>query len=67
MAYSETQVEVVPCQLSQQRSKLQASVSKSLFDLKKLLKSQDENYDGPSSDDVESDVTTERASDSCDT
>ena len=39
----------------------------SLFDFEKLFKPQDENHDGPSSDDFDFDATQERASDSCDT
>ena len=39
----------------------------SLFDFEKLFKPQEENSDGPSSDDFDFDATQERASDSCDT
>ena len=54
-------------QLSQQRTKLQAAISRSLAEIEKLFKPQDENADGPSCDDFDTDASQEKASDSFDT
>ena len=54
-------------QTSNRRARLQVAISRSLAKLEKLYKTQEENPDGPSSDDFDSDAFQENSSSSFDT